>query len=293
MAEAFKSFDLDAIRRRAVRVDHLDDPRVADFRNLRDRTLWRERGAFVAESEVVLRVLVARGRYRIRAVFLADTKLDKVAPDLAPLAPEVPIFTASSEVLDRVVGFPIHRGVLASADRRPVVDAATMLAALPPGPARVVALEGLTNHDNVGGVFRNAAAFGAAAVALDHATCDPLYRKAIRVSVGGSLVVPWSEDASMGSILDALTAHGFDIWALTPSPDAEPLHTLTSIPERVAVVLGTEGPGLTEASMARARRRIRVDIEPDFDSLNVAATSGIVLHHLRGHGAAAPEPRRG
>jgi tRNA G18 (ribose-2'-O)-methylase SpoU len=145
----------------------------------------------------------------------------------------------------------------------------------------VVLLEGLTNHDNVGGVFRNAAAFGVDAVLYDDATCDPLYRKAIRVSVGGSLLVPFARAPQSADTLAALRAHGFSLIALSPRRDALDVTELgrgSPLPQRVALLFGSEGPGLREDTMRAADQVVRIHIAEHFDSLNVATTSGIVLH---------------
>ncbi len=269
------------LSRRIVRVVELSDPRLEDYQNLRDRDLARRRGAFIAESEVVLRVLVTRPEHRIRSVLLADSRLDKLADALVQLPPEVPIFVAPQETLDRVVGFHIHRGVLAAVERPEARSPEALLRTLGPGARRVVLLEGLTNHDNVGGIFRNAAAFGADAVLLDHATCDPFYRKAIRVSVAGALIVPFARANDTADLLAALRGADFTVYALSPRPDALDLARLERVPERVALLLGTEGPGLRDTSMAAADATLRIDMAGSFDSLNVATTSGIALHALR------------
>jgi tRNA G18 (ribose-2'-O)-methylase SpoU len=141
----------------------------------------------------------------------------------------------------------------------------------------VLCLIGIANHDNVGGIFRNAAAFGAAAVILDPATCDPLYRKAIRVSVGGALIVPFAQLDAGEDPLDLLQSHGFDALALSPH-GAQTLDAITAS-GRTAVLLGAEGAGLPPDLLSRANT-VRIPMAPAFDSLNVATTSGIVLHHL-------------
>jgi tRNA G18 (ribose-2'-O)-methylase SpoU len=178
--------------------------------------------------------------------------------------------------MDRVVGFPIHRGVLAVAERGPMPAADALLDALGPGPKRVLVLASLANHDNVGGIFRNAAAFGVDAVLLDETTCDPLYRKSIRVSVGGALVVPFTQ-APIAEILSALAAQGFTVYGLSPQGPRD-LRTLTP-PPRYALLLGAEGPGLPEDLLARTEP-VRIDMAPGFDSLNVSVTAGIALFAL-------------
>jgi tRNA G18 (ribose-2'-O)-methylase SpoU len=267
----------EALEPRLIRVENLGDPRVMDYRDLREKDLAVRRRAFIAESEVVLRVMVSRCRYPMRSVFLADGRIDKLADALVAVPDEVPIYVAEQAVLDEVVGFHIHRGVLAAGERTPLPEPAELLSA----PGRVVVLESLTNHDNVGGVFRNAAAFGASGVLIDGPTCDPLYRKAIRVSVGGSLTVPFARATASSTLIAAARAAGFHLVALSPRSDARPLAALSDVPDRVALLLGTEGAGLSEAAMGAAEELVRVEMEPGFDSLNVATTSGIALHAIR------------
>jgi tRNA G18 (ribose-2'-O)-methylase SpoU len=201
---------------------------------------------------------------------------------LARVPPEVPVYVAPHDVMSRIVGFPIHRGLLAIGRRGPERSAADLLRDLPPA-ATVLGLIGLANHDNVGGIFRNAAAFGAAAVLLDGTSCDPLYRKAIRVSVGAALIVPFARGGTAGELLAALDSAGFEAVALSPG-GTEPLSAYRRAP-RTALLLGTEGPGLPSDILARTRT-VRIPMAAGFDSLNAATASGIALHHL----VHAPEP---
>ena len=251
-----------------VRIDDPGDPRIADYRDVRERDLQRG-GGFMAEGEVVLRKAV-HGRHALRSLLLAEDRVAALAEVIAALPRSVPVHVASQAVMNGIVGFPIHRGVLAYGERaaEPAVEA--LLAGLD----LVVALYGVANTDNMGGVFRNAAAFGAGAVLLDETSCDPLYRKAIRTSVGASLLVPF---ARVSDPLAALERAGFTAIALSPS-GAETLHGLKR-PARAALLLGTEGPGLPSAVMARART-VSIPMAGGFDSLNLATTSGIALHEL-------------
>jgi tRNA G18 (ribose-2'-O)-methylase SpoU len=216
-------------------------------------------------------------------VLIADKRLTALSPILSSLADDVEIFAAAQGVMDAIAGFHIHRGILAFAERAPPVSAADLLSGID-GPAVVLGLFGISNHDNIGGVFRNAAAFGARAVLLDGACCDPLYRKAIRVSVGGTLIVPFARLASKEDALELLELHRFVPLALTPAGT----QTLakSGAPGRAAILLGAEGAGLPPAVLARAPA-IAIPMAERFDSLNVATTSGIVLHHLASYGRAA------
>jgi tRNA G18 (ribose-2'-O)-methylase SpoU len=261
---------------RTLLIDDPDDPRLAPFRAVRDRDVAGRHGGFIAEGEVVLRVLARQRRHRTRAVLVAAKRVEGLAPILSAFPDDVAIYAAGQAVMDAVVGFPIHRGILAFAERAPEETAEALLAGIE-GSARVVCLFGVANHDNVGGVFRNAAAFGAAAVLLDGACCDPLYRKAIRVSVGAALAIPFARFAASDDPLDLLRRAGFEALALSPA-GATPLSDLAP-PARAAVLLGAEGHGLAPALLQRART-ISIPMAGDFDSLNLATTSGVVLNHL-------------
>ena len=258
-----------------IAVDDPADPRLAPYRAVRDRDLVRQDGLFVAEGEVVVRVLLsAPSRFRAESLLLADTEAGRALAGEA--GPSCPVYLATREVMDAIVGFPIHRGILAVARRGSLASLEILLP--PAGRALVLVLCGIANHDNVGGAFRNAAAFGADAVVLDGASCDPLYRKAIRVSVGASLIVPFSRGGSPEVLLDGLARAGFGIVAL--SPDGSDLLETEAWPDRVALVVGSEGKGLPEAILSRWRS-VRIAMRPGFDSLNVATASGIALHAAR------------
>ncbi|MFG1461670.1 RNA methyltransferase [Xanthobacter sp. DSM 24535] len=268
--------------REIVSIDDARDPRIADFIDVRERDLIGRRNRFIAEGEVVLRLLAPRADHRIRALLLSPASAARLADVLALLADDVQVHVAEQPVMDAIVGFHIHRGILALVEPPPPPAPEALLAALP-ARALVVGLVGISNHDNMGGIFRNAAAFGAAAVLLDHESCDPLYRKAIRVSVGASLIVPYARVADGGALVEALEHAGFDIVSLSPSGTL-PLSRLER-GARVAALFGTEGPGLPAQLLARTRT-VSIPMAAGFDSLNVATTSGIVLHHLAGAGPA-------
>jgi tRNA G18 (ribose-2'-O)-methylase SpoU len=257
------------------------DPRIEAYRAVRERDLVGRQHRFVAEGEVVLRVLLRQSRFRIESVLLAESRLEGLDDVLLLVPPEAPVYTANRQVMDAIVGFPIHRGVLAIAERAPLLPAGDLLSGLPE-KALVIGLIGLANHDNVGGIFRNAAAFGAHAVLLDQETCDPLYRKAIRVSVGGALVVPFTRAPSAEAMMQALEAASFEVIALSPSGKDVLSHIRPA--RRTALLLGAEGPGLPESVLARTRT-VSIPMSGGFDSLNVATTSGIALHHLASTGS--------
>jgi tRNA G18 (ribose-2'-O)-methylase SpoU len=267
------------------RIDDRADPRVAAYRSLRDRDLrGHEGGLFVVEGEVPLRVLLGERRFAVRSLLLSDKQAARLGGLLAQLPAEVPVYLGPVPLLEEIVGFNLHRGVLALGERGAPAALGGLLGGLPER-ALVVALAGVVNHDNVGGVFRNAAAFAVDAVALDGVTCDPLYRKAIRVSVGASLVVPFARAADEPALLAALIEHGFTVLALSPqgahalaAADTTPAAPVAHV-GRLALLAGAEGPGLS-AETLRACRTLRIPMAPRWDSLNVAVATGIALHWL-------------
>lgn len=262
-------------------VERITDPgdsRVSAFRDIRERDLVGRQGRFIAEGKVVLDVLLSARRFPVESILVLENRLPGLARILSQVPTEVPIYAASSEVMDAIAGFHIHRGILALGRRRPPESAEAVLAASPSENALVVVLIGIANHDNVGAIFRNAAAFGADAVLLDSTSCDPLYRKATRVSVGATLKVPFAGGLTTEDLLDALDHHGFTPIALSPG-GTQDIRTIER-PRRVALFLGTEGDGLPGALMAKMRTA-RIAMAPGFDSLNVATAAAIALHELR------------
>jgi tRNA G18 (ribose-2'-O)-methylase SpoU len=257
-------------------IDTADDPRIEAYREVRERDLVGRRGLFIAEGEVVLGRLIGSHRFHTVSALVDTRRLEKLGPMLARLPAETPVFHASREVLDAIAGFAIHRGILGLGARRDETGAAGLLAGLGPR-ALVLALYGIANHDNLGGIFRNAAAFAVDAVILDAQCCDPLYRKALRVSVGGVLEVPYAQADPGEDVVALLKTEGFEPLALTPA-GATPLEQVRPA-GRTAVLLGAEGPGLPP-EVIEAANGVRITMAAGFDSLNVATTSGIVLHHL-------------
>lgn len=222
-----------------------------------------------------MRILLA-SRHTPLSLLLADKRLDGLRPLLDGLDDSIPVYTGPQPVIDGIAGFPLHRGILALGRRAPTPDPAALLDACPPR-ALVMVLCAIANHDNMGGLFRNAAAFGADAVLLDAQCCDPFYRKAIRVSVGGCLKVPFARLEAGTDIPALLSSRGFTAIALSPS--AETALPQAPRPERAALLFGAEGPGLPAELLARTRT-VGIPMAGGFDSLNVATTSGIVLYHF-------------
>ena len=262
----------------AALAEALARPELEPYVSLRDRDLaGRGDGLFVAEGEVVVRVLASprQTRFRVQSLLVEQRRVEAIRDVIDALPDEVPVYVVAQGVMDAIVGFAIHRGILGLGERGAPLAPESLLT----GGGLAIGLVGLTNHDNVGSVFRSAAAFGARGVLLDAATCDPLYRKAIRVSVGGALVMPFARCASGDAMLDAVAAAGWEALALSArgeeTLDAVVSET-TSARGRV-LLLGTEGDGLPAHILARTRR-IRIDMTPTLDSLNVAVASGIALY---------------
>lgn len=268
----------------------IDDPldgRIDAYRSIRERDLVGRQGLFVAEGAVVLQKLVDSVTHAPVSLLIADKRVESLRPLWSRLPEPIPVYVASPSVIDAIAGFPLHRGVLAMCRRAHIPTATELLGAIaasPKGTGNVLLLSGIANHDNMGGIFRNAAAFGVGAILLDSDCCDPLYRKAIRVSVGAALIVPFARLQRDDDALGLLARHSFTAVALSPSGAGR---VSDWRPEaRNAIVLGAEGPGLSPALMARMTT-LRIDMADGFDSLNVATTSGIVLHHLAAAQAAA------
>ncbi len=251
------------------------DPRVADYRDLKDAARRRV-GSFIAESELVIRRLLG-SRHAVTSLLLTPQRRDRLRADLPS---GVPVFVAEQPVLDALVGFPLHRGALALAERGPLPPVASVLE----GARVVLALEDVVDPDNVGSVFRHVAGFGADAVLLSPHAGDPLYRKAVRSSMGWSLHVPWTRvgEGEWPRILDHLRADGWRIVATTPAAPAVELWRLgLGADQRVVVLLGSEHAGLSTAGLAAADVRVRIPMAPGVDSLNVATTAALVLYELR------------
>jgi tRNA G18 (ribose-2'-O)-methylase SpoU len=257
------------------------DPRVAGWREVRDGELLRARGLFVAEGRLVVRRVLEDRRYRVQSLLVNDAALSDLASPLASIADDVPILVCSASDLAGIAGYHVHRGCLALVHRPPPVPIDEIIARAP----TLVVLEGVSNADNVGGVFRNAAAFGADGVLLSPTCCDPLYRKAIRTSMGAALRMPFAraDDEDWPGLLTRVRAAGFTIVALTPREPSETLDAFTARPRpgRVALIVGTEGAGLTPAVESTADYRVRIPISGDVDSLNVAVAAGIALYRLQ------------
>ncbi|QPC85343.1 RNA methyltransferase [Mesorhizobium sp. NBSH29] len=258
-------------------IDDPNDPRIAAYHKIRERDLTGRDGLFVAEGKVVLNVLFSAKRFDVESVLILENRLDGVRAALYQSTSNLPVYTASANVMDQITGFHVHRGVLAVGRKRVADGVSEVLEALAT-EALIVVLVGISNHDNMGAIFRNAAAFGADAVLLDETSCDPLYRKSIRVSVGAVLRVPFAVGGTASEIMNTLTHLGFEQFALSPAGTTDIRDIRRS--NRTALYLGTEGEGLPPTLMAQLKTA-RIEMAPGFDSLNVAAASAIALHHFQ------------
>ena len=258
-----------------IRPDSLDDPRLTPFRDVGDAELRRRDGLFLAEGRLVVRRLLTQARYRTRAVLASETARAALDDVLSGRSDALEVFVVPPAWMEDVTGFNLHRGCLAIGER----GTPRQWRELADGAWRLLVLEGVGNPDNIGGLFRTAYAFGVDAVLLGPGSGDPLYRKAIRVSCGAALVTPYAAVTPWPDALDDLAGGGMAVWALTPAADATPIAEacVSGLPSRLALLVGAEGPGLTDASLAFATQRIRIPIAPGADSLNVTVAAGIAL----------------
>jgi tRNA G18 (ribose-2'-O)-methylase SpoU len=262
----------------AIPIDDPDDPRLDDFRDLTtaDRRPDRPggRGLVIAEGAVVVRRLIDSA-YPIRALLGTARRYDELAGDLAD--EDAPYYATAPEVMARVVGFHLNRGVLATADRIAFPPAAELLESV----GSAVVLEGVGDHENLGSIFRNAAALGVGAVLLGDGCADPLYRRSIRVSMGTVLLVPFAPlTGAWPGPADLLRSKGFTVVALTPRPTATSLRLAGLTGRKVALLLGSEGPGLTQEALLAADLEVRIPMAPGVDSLNVATAGAIAFAEI-------------
>jgi tRNA G18 (ribose-2'-O)-methylase SpoU len=263
-----------------VPIDDPRDPRIAPFVGLRDRELARrppsgDPGVFIAEGDVVAERAIRAG-YELRAVLVDATRTD---PLPAGTDARLPVYAAAPAVLQRITGLGVHRGLLACFDRRPPRPAAELVAAA----RRVAVLERVSNPTNLGVILRSAAGLGMDAVLLDPTCSDPLYRRTSRVAMGEGYGFPWAWIPRLPGGLDVLRAHGFRLVALTPEDGAVPLDELALdgaddlVADRVALLFGAEGPGLSPETLAAADVRAGIPMRGGVDSLNVGVAAGIAF----------------
>ena len=259
---------------RPIEISRTDDPRISDFVSVRERDLTGRDGKFIIEGKVTLTTALTRSQFDIESVFLETGRYNVLETLLKTLPPTVPIYTADQSVMDQIVGFPIHRGILACGVKKPQTDLDHWLDTLDQAKPLVLCV-GLSNHDNVGAVFRNAAALGASAIMLDEGCCDPLYRKSIRVSAGTALWMPSHFGEPADRLFAALHAKGYCLWTLTPNAGAMSLYKAKPS-SKTCIVLGPEGPGLPQGLIDKGEA-VSIPMSSDVDSLNVATALAVTL----------------
>jgi tRNA G18 (ribose-2'-O)-methylase SpoU len=275
-----------------ISVRDAGDPRLADYVRLTDvslrKSLEASQGLFVAEGEKVIRRAIAAG-YPVRSMLVTQDRLAALAGLADDLA--APVYVLPAEIAEQLTGYQVHRGALASMARRPLPSVAGIMGAA----KRLVVLEDLVDHGNVGAIFRCAAALGAGGVVLSPRCADPLYRRAVKVSMGAVFAIPYARLTDWHGGLAQLRAAGFQLLALTPDQSAVPLDEVT-LGDRVALLLGSEGDGLSSRWMGEADQAVCIPMSPaamalGVDSLNVVAAAAVACHGLmRGAGGGVSRP---
>ncbi len=264
-----------------IEVDDPADPRIEVFQGLRDHVLRQRRelpdgdmaGVFVAEGDVVVERALRAG-YRLHSI-LVDGKRTRPLPEVVD--DRVPVYAAGPEVLQRITGYHLHRGCLACFARRPLPPLEEVVA----GATTVAVMEAINNPTNLGVILRCAVGLGIDAYFLDPTCCDPLYRRCGRVSMGEAFATPYARLDRFPEGLEPLRRAGFELVALTPDPDAEPIDELRYDPDdRVALLLGAEGPGLTDPTLVAADRRVRIPMAGLVDSINVGSAAAVAFYAI-------------
>lgn len=254
------------------------DPRLEDYRSLNDQAFRRHYEGdriFIVEGYVAIDRLIESG-HTVRSVLLAPSRVARFAENASVLAARgVPVWVADRSVIADVVGFDLHRGVIACAERRPHLS----VIELSHIARRIAVLEGLNDAENLGAISRAARAFGIDGLVIDPTCTDPYSRRTVRVSMGEVLTLPIARATEWPGDLQHLHDAGFQRWAMTPGPESDDVWDL-EVPDRVAVMLGAEGPGLSRAALATADRRVRIPIATDVDSLNVAQAAAVTFATL-------------
>ncbi|EJF89227.1 TrmH family RNA methyltransferase [Bartonella tamiae] len=259
-----------------VAINDVHDLRLAPYRSIKEKDLIGRQNQFIAEGKVVLNVLMESQRFALQSMLIVESKLKTLKPLLEHYKPKCPIYFVPQNVMDHVAGFHVHRGILGLGEKILATNLSDFLQKVTQN-ALLIVLCGISNHDNMGAIFRNAAAFGANGIIIDKTSCDPLYRKAIRVSVGAALKVPYTQGEDIETIVSELKRLNFEIYALSPSASTS-LNSINSIQNK-ALILGTEGDGLPQSLLAKVNT-LSILMVKDFDSLNVATATGIALSHF-------------
>jgi tRNA G18 (ribose-2'-O)-methylase SpoU len=259
------------------RVASLDDPRLTDYRNIRDAQLLTERRIFVAEGRLIVTRLLSSRRFSTRSVLVTPAAGAMLA-DALTARDELPVYEVAQDVMNGVVGFDIHRGCLAIGERGRPLDPSALIQS----GRCLLGLERIGNPDNIGGLFRSAAAFGVDGVLLDRASADPLYRKALRTSMAAALEVPFARSASWSATLSHCRESGLRLVALTPRREVPEWQEVAASlrDERVMLVVGHEGDGLADTTLSACDLQARIAVAPLVDSLNVSTAAAIALYEL-------------
>lgn len=266
-----------------IQIDSLQDARVDVFRNLKDPELRDRQGLFIGESALVLRRLL-RHPARLHSILIGAHRYPALRPELEALPADVPLYVADKQLLSRIAGFHLHRGVLA-AGRRPTAEQSALEPALGHLRARpelcLLLAEGVMDPDNIGALFRNAAAFGVDGILLDPSSADPLYRKAIRVSMGHCLSLPFARSLDWQADLETLRdSWGLALYGAEPIEGASPIWQLPR-GARLALLVGSEAHGLSATSLSACQRLFQIPMTGAVPSLNVAVASALMLYELR------------
>lgn len=264
-----------------IPVNDESDSCLALYRGVSDPVLLREHGMFVAEGRLVVRRLLTTLPLETVSVLVTEPALQSIEGAL-DARPGLPVYVAAQSTMNRIAGFNIHRGCLALGRRPPSRDAHDVIA-VAAASVRLIVLEGVSNADNVGGIFRSAAALGGGPILLGPGCADPLYRKAIRTSIGATLEIPFADARPWPGTLNALRARGFRVLALTPATHAQTLAATVrehGALRRIAIVAGAEGDGLSAAALSAADALVRIPMASSADSLNVMVAVSIALHRL-------------
>jgi tRNA G18 (ribose-2'-O)-methylase SpoU len=268
-----------------VSIEHvtdIDDPRLTPYRIVREPELLHQRGLFIAESRRAVETLLTGSRFEVQSVFVTGTAHRAMEQILALRADAIPIYIGTRELMNQVAGFNFHRGCLAAGSRGKAL-AIQELITPSSAPSLVVMTEGVSDPDNIGAIFRNSHAFGCSAIVLAAGSADPLYRKAIRVSLGASLVLPFAVVSDWPEpTLSSVKRAGYAVVALTPQPTATPISSgaTKQMGQRIALLVGAEGDGLSNEALLACDFRVRIPMGNSVDSINVASASAIALFAL-------------
>ncbi|OPB32095.1 RNA methyltransferase [Bartonella sp. AR 15-3] len=257
-------------------IHEADDPRLEAYRNIREKDLVGRQHQFIAEGKVILLSLLRSKEFSTLSLLVVAARLLSIMPILKETKPTCPIYCVPQKIMDDIAGFHVHRGMLGIGERKKLPLLKEFLQNLPE-KALISVLCGISNHDNMGAIFRNAAAFASTGIIIDKTSCDPLYRKSIRVSAGAALNVPYTQGDDIDSIVTALSNANFHLYALSPS--ASRYLKDAKATKHTALIFGTEGNGLP-AHILQKSETLRIPMAYGFDSINVATASGLALAHF-------------